>query len=158
MALSSLSKTFSDGLTISNYWFAPEELIREKCGEEYEKNPTLSRVKWIIIKAPLAIVKTLAFGLVALAGTVTFLAIAVIQFARGKESAKWLAAWVFSILAVGTVCAFMSISAFYLPASAAGLIFMSAIALCITIHVYIACKAPPLLPKKLPSHITSLKV
>lgn len=135
--------------TAIDKFYAPHEIYRRKyAGKFYHEHPHAARVAFVTANVAIGIIQPIIFPLEAAAGTLGIPFYALYRWHQKKgDAGDWMKAWAFSVVGVAVYLAFMAVSAFYLSLLNSAMIYVGAICVTITVHVYRACKDPnPLAP------------
>ncbi|MCB1181019.1 MAG: hypothetical protein KDK55_03235 [Chlamydiia bacterium] len=136
----------------SNLYYAPEEVIRRRCGSLYASHPILARAIFVPVNIVSGAVKPCLFPAVAVIGVLVIPIIAVGCYVIGlaTKDAKWsqygkgwLKAWTWSLLAVGALVGGLMIYTYFLPFTVLTSLFITAVGISIGIHTYRAFLDPP---------------
>lgn len=132
----------SSGIECAELWFNPEgEIGNTACMHRFAQNyPRVSRVLGVTGSVVRGAVKPLIFPLWAMVGCVALPLIGCVRLACGKAGSGAFKA---ALLCVGGLIfcgAFMYLSAFHFPLVVSTSIFVAAVVISITYHVYKSCE------------------
>jgi len=139
---------FSPGIAVVNDVFSPEEKLRCRLGEVYEKHPIMSRIVAVPIQALSGIVKTFLFPVWSAVSSLVLPIVMAIRACQGKDNTGHLQAWVFSLLGTGLFVGFVSLSVLNLSLLTSSCILLGAMSITIAIHVHRGIQTPPFFQKE----------
>lgn len=112
-------------------------------GNFYRDHAVMARVVFIPVALVSGLVKGLLFPIITTIQTLIFSIIAIVRIIQRKnDDAHYWQAAALSFVGASTCVVFFVLSAYYLPISAASGIYMTGVAISVTVHIYRACRGP----------------